>query len=131
MNLLRDDSRSIAFEAFHIFKVRDQRTRAPPRQRPGARPPSSLSPLSPLPPFPPSSHPSHVFKVFVANPNKAPAVAAVLAANREKLLRYLEGFQADREDEQFQEEKGVIAREIAELEAPGEGGAGAGGGEGA
>ena len=86
MNLLRDESRSIAFEAFHVFKV------------------------------------------FVANPNKAPAVAAVLAANREKLLRYLETFQADREDEQFQEEKGVIAREIAELEAPGEA---AGGGEGA
>ena len=47
----------------------------------------------------------HVFKVFVANPNKPPAVLSILLKNREKMIGYLANFQKDREDEQFVEEK--------------------------
>jgi calcium binding protein 39 len=43
-------------------------------------------------------------------------VVEVLLSNREKLLKYLEDFQNDRQDEQFKEEKEVIIREIAELQ---------------
>ena len=57
----------------------------------------------------------HVFKVFVANPNKSPAVVDILLSNRDKLLQYLEGFEPDRTDQQFLEEKAVIIQEIAML----------------
>lgn len=58
----------------------------------------------------------HVFKVFVANPNKSPAVVDILLSNREKLLQYFEGFQSDRTDQQFLEEKAVIIQEISLLQ---------------
>jgi len=81
MVLLKDPSRSIQFEAFHVFKI------------------------------------------FVANPHKTPAVAAILASNRGKLLKHLTDFQADRDgDEQFAEEKAVVLREIAALGEDGGGG---------
>lgn len=57
----------------------------------------------------------HVFKVFVANPNKSPAVVDILLSNRDKLLQYFEEFQPDRTDQQFLEEKAVIIQEIAML----------------
>jgi calcium binding protein 39 len=57
----------------------------------------------------------HVFKVFVANPNKSPAVVEILLSNKEKLLQYFEEFQPDRTDQQFLEEKAVIIQEIALL----------------
>jgi hypothetical protein len=38
----------------------------------------------------------HVFKVFVANPQKAPKIAAVLTANKHKLIHFLEGFQNEK-----------------------------------
>ena len=84
MVLLKDQSRSIQFEAFHVFKV------------------------------------------FVVNPNKLPAIRAILASNRDKLLAHLADFQVDREDEQFREEKAVVVREISLLG----GGEGGGGGDG-
>ena len=81
MVLLKDPSRSIQFEAFHVFKI------------------------------------------FVANPHKTPAVAAILASNRGKLLKHLTDFQADRDgDEQFAEEKAVVLRESAALGEEGGGG---------
>jgi len=86
MVLLKDQSRSIQFEAFHVFKV------------------------------------------FVVNPNKLPAVRAILASNRDKLLAHLADFQVDREDEQFREEKAVVVREISLLAGGGEGGGDAGSG---
>lgn len=58
----------------------------------------------------------HVFKVFVANPNKSPAVTDILLSNREKLLQYFEDFQVDRTDQQFLEEKAVIIQEISMLQ---------------
>jgi calcium binding protein 39 len=80
MVLLKDSSRSIQYEAFHVFKV------------------------------------------FVANPAKPPAIVAILASNRDKLLKHLGDFQADRDDEQFKEEKAVVLREIAALGEQGGGG---------
>ena len=73
MNLLRDEARSIQFEAFHVFKV------------------------------------------FVANPNKPPAVLSILMKNREKMIGYLANFQNDREDEQFIEEKAMLTRLLEQL----------------
>jgi hypothetical protein len=34
--------------------------------------------------------------VFVANPNKPPAIVEILANNRDKLLKYLEDFHTDK-----------------------------------
>ncbi|KAL5383429.1 hypothetical protein PMIN06_005719 [Paraphaeosphaeria minitans] len=58
----------------------------------------------------------HVFKVFVANPNKSVAVQRILISNREKLLRFLPNFLEDRtEDEQFNDEKSFLIRQIEQL----------------
>ncbi|KAL7750426.1 Hym1p [Sorochytrium milnesiophthora] len=74
MNLLRDKSRNIQYEAFHVFKV------------------------------------------FVANPNKVKPVADILQKNKEKLVSYLSSFHNDRtDDEQFNEEKQFLIRQISEL----------------
>lgn len=59
----------------------------------------------------------HVFKVFVANPNKTQPIVNILAGNKEKLLKYLTDFHADKSDEQFKEEKAVIIKEISGLSA--------------
>ncbi|GAX75482.1 hypothetical protein CEUSTIGMA_g2925.t1 [Chlamydomonas eustigma] len=77
MMLLKDQSRSIQFEAFHVFKV------------------------------------------FVANPNKPQPIIDILTNNRDKLLKFLEEFHTERdEDEQFREEKTVLIKEISLLGAP-------------
>jgi len=57
----------------------------------------------------------HIFKVFVANPNKSPAVLSILQSNRDKLLQFLTKFQADREDEQFADEKSYLIKQIEAL----------------
>eukprot|EP00242_Pyramimonas_sp_CCMP2087_P014324 CAMPEP_0198221958 /NCGR_PEP_ID=MMETSP1445-20131203/86023_1 /TAXON_ID=36898 /ORGANISM="Pyramimonas sp., Strain CCMP2087" /LENGTH=350 /DNA_ID=CAMNT_0043900293 /DNA_START=135 /DNA_END=1187 /DNA_ORIENTATION=+ len=58
----------------------------------------------------------HVFKVFVANPNRPVGIAEVLKHNRDKMLRYLENFHNDRDDEQFKEEKQHLIRILEELQ---------------
>ncbi|KAH8088421.1 putative transcriptional repressor [Filobasidium floriforme] len=73
MNTLRDKSRNIQFEAFHVFKV------------------------------------------FVANPNKPPAIANILRKNKDKLLAYLREFHKDREDELFNDEKAYLINQIEAL----------------
>lgn len=61
----------------------------------------------------------HVFKVFVANPNKPQPIVDILTNNRDKLLKYLEDFHTEKEeDEQFKEEKAVIIKTIAALAGP-------------
>ncbi|KAJ7543831.1 hypothetical protein O6H91_09G054300 [Diphasiastrum complanatum] len=57
-----------------------------------------------------------IFKVFVANPRKSPGIITVLAKNREKLLHFLDNFHLDKEDEQFEEEKDLLIKEIEALE---------------
>jgi len=77
MNLLRDKSRNIQFEAFHVFKV------------------------------------------FVANPNKPQPILDILLKNKDKLVDFLTSFHADRtEDEQFNDEKTYLIKQIKELSPP-------------
>lgn len=76
MNLLRDKSRNIQFEAFHVFKV------------------------------------------FVANPNKQEPITNILIRNKDKLIEFLYNFHTDRsEDEQFNDEKAYLIKQIKELSA--------------
>lgn len=56
----------------------------------------------------------HAFKLFVANQNKPPEIITILITNKTKLLRLLESI--EKEDEQFQADKGQIINEIAALE---------------
>jgi len=76
MTLLRDKSRSIQFEAFHVFKV------------------------------------------FVANPKKTQSILEILVRNKDKLVVFLNNFHNDKEDEQFNEEKSFLLKQIAALSAP-------------
>uniref|UniRef100_A0A0C9S729 TSA: Wollemia nobilis Ref_Wollemi_Transcript_9849_1799 transcribed RNA sequence n=1 Tax=Wollemia nobilis TaxID=56998 RepID=A0A0C9S729_9CONI len=58
----------------------------------------------------------HVFKVFVANQNKPPEIVSILLANRSKLLRFFSDFKTEKEDEQFDQDKAQVVKEIAALE---------------
>jgi calcium binding protein 39 len=49
-----------------------------------------------------------VFKLFVANPSKTTEIVSVLAANRSKLVAYLESFHLDKTDPQFVDEKRLL-----------------------
>lgn len=61
----------------------------------------------------------HVFKVFVANPNKPKPILDILLRNKEKLIDFLKKFQTDRaDDEQFNEEKHYLVRQISSLQSP-------------
>ena len=73
MNLLRDKSKNIQFEAFHVFKV-------------------GFPLLGAL-------HHTHFprFQVFVANPKKPPQIEVILRRNKEKLLNFLKTFHNDKE----------------------------------
>eukprot|EP00262_Sarcandra_glabra_P013217 TRINITY_DN3621_c0_g1_i2.p1 TRINITY_DN3621_c0_g1~~TRINITY_DN3621_c0_g1_i2.p1 ORF type:complete len:341 (+),score=57.23 TRINITY_DN3621_c0_g1_i2:113-1135(+) len=56
----------------------------------------------------------HIFKVFVANPNKPPEIIAILAKNHERLLTLLNNLPVTKgaDDEQFEEDKELIIKEI-------------------
>ena len=65
----------------------------------------------------------------MANPNKSANVQRMLIMNRERLLRFLPGFLDDRtDDDQFNDEKSFLIRQIESLpaDAGGAGGASAG-----
>nr|AFK35268.1 unknown [Lotus japonicus] len=74
MNLLRESSKSIQLEAFHVFKL------------------------------------------FAANQNKPADIVGILVANKSKILRLLDDFKIDKEDEQFEADKAQVMEEIAVLE---------------
>jgi len=76
MLLLRDKSRNIQFEAFHVFKV------------------------------------------FVANPNKPGPILHILSKNKEKLVSFLNSFHNDKEDDQFNDEKAFLLKQIQQLPSP-------------
>lgn len=58
----------------------------------------------------------HVFKVFVANPNKPKPILDILLRNKDKLIEFLTKFQTDRaDDEQFNDEKAYLIKQIREL----------------
>lgn len=72
MNLLRDKSKNIQYEAFHVFKV-----------------------FTPLDGYLGIAAKLGL-KVFVANPKKSKPVQDILLKNREKLLAFLPKFHDDR-----------------------------------
>ncbi|KAI3975717.1 hypothetical protein MKX01_023143 [Papaver californicum] len=59
----------------------------------------------------------HIFKVFVANPNKPRDIIVILARNHERLLALLHNLSVGKgnEDEQFEEEKELIIKEIERI----------------
>lgn len=58
----------------------------------------------------------HVFKVFVANPSKPRPILDILLRNKDRLVDFLTRFQTDRaEDEQFNDEKAYLIKQIREL----------------
>lgn len=74
MTMLRDHSRNIQFEAFHVFKV------------------------------------------FVANPSKTKPIHDILLKNQDKLVEFLSKFHNDRtEDQQFNDEKSYLIKQIKEM----------------
>lgn len=82
MNTLRDKSKNIQFEAFHVFKV--------------CR--FSFFHRIPLPHIDQTVI-QYVLReqIFVANPHKPPAVASILRKNKDRLLAYLTEFHKDRD----------------------------------
>ncbi|KAI7742556.1 hypothetical protein M8C21_033153 [Ambrosia artemisiifolia] len=56
----------------------------------------------------------HIFKIFVANPNKPREIKVILAKNHERLLELLNNLSAGKggDDDQFEEEKELIIKEI-------------------
>jgi calcium binding protein 39 len=59
----------------------------------------------------------HVFKVFVANPQKSPGVHALLYANRNMLVKYLQTYHKDKADDaQFTEERTLLISTLSALE---------------
>uniref|UniRef100_A0A7N0V5E1 Calcium-binding protein 39-like n=1 Tax=Kalanchoe fedtschenkoi TaxID=63787 RepID=A0A7N0V5E1_KALFE len=56
----------------------------------------------------------HIFKVFVANPNKPMEIKLILAKNHERLLELLSNLSVAKgsDDDQFEEEKELIMKEI-------------------
>lgn len=57
----------------------------------------------------------HVFKVFIANPNKPQPILHILIKNKEKLVQFLSNFQNDKEDDQFNDEKAFLLKQIQQL----------------
>ncbi|CAM0136062.1 unnamed protein product [Umbelopsis sp. WA50703] len=58
----------------------------------------------------------HVFKVFVANPNKNKPILDILTKNQERLMVFLNNFHNDRQDdEQFNDEKAFLLKQIEDL----------------
>ncbi|KAL0353541.1 UNVERIFIED_CONTAM: putative MO25-like protein [Sesamum angustifolium] len=99
--VVQESHKSIQIDAFHVFKVS----------------PHTLY----------SSDCSHQFhhltlvypalvQLFVANQNKPADIVNILCANRTKLLRFLTGFNMDKEDEMFEADKAQVMKEITELE---------------
>lgn len=92
MEMLKDKSRNIQFEAFHVFKVKI----------------FEFLFLFDLCFF--------LFQVFVANPNKPKPIAEILLRNRDKLVDFLSNFHTERtEDEQFNDEKAYLIKQIQEM----------------
>ena len=93
--MLREKSRNIQFEAFHVFKV---------------------DLIKSLPVFHLNIIHCDLIKVFVANPNKPKPITDILLRNKEKLIDFLSNFHSDRnEDEQFNDEKAYLIKQIKEL----------------
>lgn len=63
-------------------------------------------------------------QVFVANPNKQESIRTILLRNQDKLVEFLTNFHNDRsDDEQFNDEKAYLIKQIKELKPSPEGAA--------
>ena len=103
MNMLREKSRNIQFEAFHVFKVTNT-SRILAIFFIKKQMLLSCEILFLLP------------QVFVANPNKPRPILEILLRNKDKLVEFLSKFHNDRqEDEQFNDEKAYLIKQIKEL----------------
>lgn len=72
-----------------------------------------------------------IHQVFVANPNKPKPILDILLRNQEKLIDFLTKFHTDRsEDEQFNDEKAYLIKQIKELKPIASSSGGAGGSSG-
>jgi calcium binding protein 39 len=78
MNFLRDKSRNIQYEAFHVFKASHKR---------GIWAWLIVHDSSGL----------MAEQVFVANPNKPPQIVSILRRNKDKLLSFLKDFHNDKD----------------------------------
>jgi calcium binding protein 39 len=58
----------------------------------------------------------HVFKVFVANPSKPADIVDILLLNKTRLVAFLQGFQNDKDDDQFTAEKQMLVDTLTRLE---------------
>lgn len=59
---------------------------------------------------------SSISQVFVANPNKPKPILEILLRNQDKLVEFLTRFHTERsEDEQFNDEKAYLIKQIKEL----------------
>ena len=62
---------------------------------------------------------SCLLQVFVANPNKTQPIIDILLKNQTKLIDFLSNFQKDRtDDEQFNDEKTYLIKQIRDLKKP-------------
>ncbi|KAH9616347.1 hypothetical protein KSS87_000928 [Heliosperma pusillum] len=103
MNLLRESSKTIQIEAFHVFKVRFKR-------KYGSNDECHVTILFVIRVF-------QIYKqLFAANQNKPADISNILVANKGKLLRLLGDLKTDKEDEQFDSDKAQVMQEIASLE---------------
>jgi calcium binding protein 39 len=99
MNMLKEKSRNIQFEAFHVFKVS-----------------TNLKFSAWFAPINNYVCVCQLSQVFVANPNKPKPILDILLRNQEKLVDFLTKFHTDRsEDEQFNDEKAYLIKQIKEL----------------
>jgi len=80
MNLLRDKSKNIQFESFHVFKVI-----------------SFLFFFFSFLNYFIQTFNIYFFQIFVANPNKAKPILDILLKNKEKLIGFLGNFQNERQ----------------------------------
>lgn len=56
--------------------------------------------------------------MFVANPNKPKPILDILLRNKEKLVEFLTKFHTERsDDEQFNDEKAYLIKQIKELKS--------------
>jgi calcium binding protein 39 len=60
----------------------------------------------------------HVFKIFVANPKKSQPVIEILVRNKRKLIEFLQKFQKEKDDDQFNEEKNTLLNTLQQLPEP-------------
>ncbi|XP_061359027.1 putative MO25-like protein At4g17270 [Gastrolobium bilobum] len=54
----------------------------------------------------------HVFKLFVLNSEKPKGVVDILRLNKTKLLQFMDGLKPSRQDQQFDQDKALVIREI-------------------